>query len=154
MNSSARRFFLITCVAIAGCMPDPQRAASVASDSIAIVALRQQFQQAVRDGDVEGLVAVLDSAVINMPPNGDPQVGLEQVRRWAEPRFTAPRPDATYEVTESRIAGDWAFERGSYGTQELGTIGKRIWIFRRQPERGWRISHIMWSSNARPPARP
>lgn len=150
METLARRFLLAICVAIMGCMSDSQADVSVESDSLAIVALRQRFEQAVRGGNVDSLVILFDSAVVNMPPNGEPQVGLGQLRSWAEPRFSAPRPTATYDASQLRVAGEWAFELGSFGAEGVGAIGKRIWIFRRQADGAWRISHIMWSSNASP----
>ncbi len=138
---------VLICVTLLACMSE-EDATSVAesADLAALAQVREHLAEAVRQGDLEGILATFDDSVVVMSPNEPPIIGLERARSWLEPYFSTPRPDATYESAELHVAGDWGFGRGS----SWGGSGKRLWIFRRQGDGTWRISHIMWSSNSAP----
>ena len=136
-----------TLICLALCACEPAKESMISDESVdlaAIAAVREQLRDGVRRANPELIAGTLDDDVVKMGPNAPSVLGLEEVRLWLEASFTEPRPDATYEVAEVELAGDWAFERGTY----WGGAGKRLWIYRRQPDGGWKIRYIMWSSNS------
>ena len=136
---------LFACATICACTMEEDSAISSETDDLAAIALvREQLADGVRTGNPAAILGTYDESVVLMSPNEPPVIGLEKSRIWLEAAFSEPYPDASYETAEVRISGDWAFERGSYWEGS----GKRLWIYRRQPDGGWKISHIMWSSNS------
>ena len=135
----------VTCAIICACAMEEDDTDYSESDDLAAIALiRQQLADGVREGNPDAILATYDDSVVLMSPNEPPVIGLEESRIWLEAAFSEPYPDATYETAEVHISDDWAFERGSYWEGS----GKRLWIYRRQPDGGWKISHIMWNSNS------
>ena len=136
---------LIACAAMCACTMEHDSAVISETEDLAAIALvREQLADGVRTGNPDLILGTYDESVVLMSPNEPPVIGLEESRIWLEAAFSEPYPDASYETAEIQISGDWAFERGSYWEGS----GKRIWIYRRQADGGWRISHIMWSSNS------
>ncbi len=115
-----------------------------ATDLAALAMVRVQLGDGVRQGKPELIVATLDDNVVLMGPNAPSVIGLDNVQLWLENTLAEPFPDVTYEVAEVDLAGDWAFERGTY----WAGAGKRLLIYRHQPDAGWKIKYIMWSSNS------
>ena len=145
---SIRYLGLLTCVVACACTAEKSATERSQSDDLAAIALiREQLANGVREGKPDAILATYDESVILMSPNEPPVIGLEESRNWLVEAFSEPYPDATYETAEVHISGDWAFERGSYWEGS----GKRLWVYRRQPDGSWKISLIMWSSNS-PPA--
>ena len=142
---SLRILSFLFCATVCACTLDEDRSIRSESDDLAAITLiREQFTDGVRQGNPDSILATLDESIVVMYPNKVPIIGLEEFRIWLEAASIKPKPDATYETAEVHVSDDWAIERGS--TWE-GTF-KRLWIYRRQPDGGWRISHILWSSNS------
>jgi ketosteroid isomerase-like protein len=151
---------LLLVLAIGACAsPNQTSPASTAADSLALVQLRERFSAAVNSADIEGLVATVDNSLVAMPPDGGELLGPEGLRSGLGPSFEQFRWDATYPSVELNVAGDWAFERGTYqlalvpregDDPPIRTEGNRLWIFRRQADGSWRISHIMFSQRVVP----
>ena len=151
---------LVVTLAICACRsPNQSPSTSTAADSLAIERLRERFSTAINRGDIEGVIATVDSSLVVMPPNGDELSGLEGLRSFLEPSFERFRWEATYPSVELEVAGDWALDRGSYQLTlvpregnggQIHSEGKRLWILRRQADGSWRISHIMFSQRVIP----
>ena len=136
-----------TLICLALCACEPAKESTLLDESVDLAALttvREQLRDGVRQGNPELIASALDDDVALMAPDAPSILGLEEARLWLEASFTEPLPDVTYEVAEVELAGDWAFERGTY----WGGEGKRLWIYRRQPDGGWKIRYIMFSSNS------
>lgn len=151
---------VVAVLAIGACGP-PNQTLSISNtaDSLAIVQLRESFSAAINSGDIEGLVATVDSSVVAMPPDGGELLGPEGLRSGLGSSFEQFRWEATYPSVELNVAGDWAFERGTYQLalvpregegSPMRSEGNRLWIFRRQADGSWRISHIMFSRQVVP----
>ncbi len=138
----------IACAAMCACSTGHDSAVISETEDLAAIALvREQLADGVRSGNPDRILGTYDESVVLMSPNEPPVIGLEESRIWLEAAFSKPYPDASYETAQIQISDDWAFERGSYWEGS----GKRLWVYRRQPDGSWKISHIMWSSNS-PPA--
>ena len=113
-------------------------------DREAIGKVRLQLQEAMRQGDPEGATAVFADDVVVMSPNRPAYEGIEAARQWATLDLTQTHPTMSFEIDELELAEDWAIERGTYWQG----AGKRIWVYQRQDDDGWRIKYLMWSSNS------
>ena len=128
------------------------------ADVEAINNVREAHIAALNDGDVDAWVAAFTDGGVQMPPNAPANLGSESIRAWSQ-TFLAPfRAAFTLVVDEVRVAGDWAFERGTYtinltpkaGGEPMQDIGKYITIYERQPGGTWSIARDIWNSNNPP----
>ena len=128
------------------------------ADVEAINNVRAAHIAALNDGDVDAWVAAFTEDGAQMPPNAPANLGRESIRAWSQ-AFLAPfRVEFTLAVDEVQVAGDWAFERGTYtitltpktGGEPLQDIGKYITIYERQSSGAWGMSRDIWNSNNPP----
>lgn len=110
-------------------------------------------------GDLEGYLALFTDDVVLMPPNEPIVVGKDAMRAIVEELFEAFTIDETGTQDEIVIAGDWAFERGTFTQvltpkaegEALELAGSYIMLHRRQPDGSWQCSHAIWNSDNPPP---
>lgn len=131
------------------------------ADLESIKQVREAHVAAVNHGDVDAWMAQYAEDAVQMPPNRSANIGRRKIRPWADD-FLRPFRSAAYAllVDEVQVAGDWAFERGSYKitltNKERGgsvqDIGKYITIYQRQPGGGWAMARDIWNSNRLPPS--
>jgi uncharacterized protein (TIGR02246 family) len=128
------------------------------ADVEAINNVRAAHIAALNDGDVDAWVAAFTGDGVQMPPNAPANLGMESIRAWSQ-AFLAPfRVEFTLVVDEVQVAGDWAFERGTYtitltpkaGGEPMQDIGKYITIYGRQPSGAWGMARDIWNSNNPP----
>lgn len=136
-----------------------QAADQTAGDAEAIDRVREAVVTAENSGDLDGLVALHTDDAIRMPPNEPAVIGKEAIRtRWQAffDRYTTN--NVTVSSEEIIVAGDWAFDRGTYtialpaveGSKTIEESGKYLGIASRQPDGSWRWSRLIWNSNSRP----
>jgi uncharacterized protein (TIGR02246 family) len=120
--------------------------------------VRERHIAALNDGDVNAWVGAFTADGVQMPPNAPANLGRESIRAWSQ-AFLAPfRVKFALAVDEVQVAGDWAFERGTYtitltpktGGEPIQDIGKYITIYERQPSRAWGMARDIWNSNNPP----
>jgi uncharacterized protein (TIGR02246 family) len=113
---------------------------------------------ALNDGDVNAWVAAFTEDGVQMPPNAPANLGRESIRAWSQ-AFLAPfRVEFTLAVDEVQVAGDWAFERGTYtitltpkaGGEPMQDIGKYLTVYQLQPSGVWGMARDIWNSNNPP----
>lgn len=128
------------------------------SDVEALDHVREAHIAALNDGDVNAWVGAFTADGVQMPPNAPANLGGESIRAWSQ-AFLAPfRVDFALLVDEVHVAGDWAFERGTYtitltpktGGEPIRDNGKHITIYKRQPNGAWGIARDIWNSNNPP----
>jgi uncharacterized protein (TIGR02246 family) len=134
--------------AASGCAPR----VDVEADKTAIRNLHGQIAAAGNAGD---LAALHTDDAIWMPPNEPALVGKEAIHTWAQGLFEQFTVEETVTTEEIRVAGDWAFLRGTYtftmtpkaeGEMQEET-GKCIHIVQRQPDGSWKYTRLMWNSD-------
>lgn len=127
------------------------------ADIEAIDGVREAHVAAVNNGDIDTWVAAFADDAVQMPPHAPANRGSRSIRTWCE-TFLGPFHAAfMLLVCEVRVAGDWAFERGSYrislspkaGGETVQDVGKYITIYERHEGGGWRIARDIWNSNNR-----
>jgi uncharacterized protein (TIGR02246 family) len=107
--------------------------------------VREAHIAALNDGDVNALVAAFTDDGVQMPPNAPANLGRESIRAWSQAFLTPFRVEFTLLVDEVQVAGNWAFERGTYtitltpkaGGEPMQDIGKYITIYERQSGGAW-----------------
>ena len=128
------------------------------ADVEAINHVRTTHIAALNDGDVNAWVAAFTNDGVQMPPNAPANLGRESIRAWSQ-AFLAPfRVEFTLAVDEVQVAGDWAFERGTYtitltpkaSREPRQGIGKYLTIYQRQPGGAWGMARDIWNSNKPP----
>lgn len=128
------------------------------ADVEALNHVREAHIAALNHGNVSAWVAAFTDDGVQMPPNAPANLGRESIRTWSQ-AFLAPfRAAFALVVDEVQVAGDWAFERGTYtitltpkaGSEPMQDIGKYITIYERQPSGAWGMARDIWNSNNPP----
>jgi len=84
------------------------------TDVEALDHVREGHIAALNNGDVSAWVGAFTADGVQMPPNAPANLGRESIRAWSQ-AFLAPfRVEFALAVDEVQVAGDWAFERGTY----------------------------------------
>jgi ketosteroid isomerase-like protein len=99
-----------------------------------------------------------DNAVL-MPPNEDPLSSWPLIRPRYEALFEAFNPSIEVHIEETCVSGAQAFVRGHNGGRLQARDGGQsrvlndeyLMVLRLDPDRQWRITHLMWHAAA--PAR-
>jgi uncharacterized protein (TIGR02246 family) len=159
----------------------PESSAPTEMDTGAIELVRDRYIAAVNDGDLDAVMALWDEEGVLAPP-GQPRVdGKAAIRDWYQRMFSQMDADVDITSDARRIAGDWAFDRGTF-TMKLvpkpGSPGPQgaptpatgpaaaevsaapaqafhyVVILRREGGGDWKVAQNIWSPNAPPPASP
>jgi ketosteroid isomerase-like protein len=116
----------------------------------------EQFLEAMRAGDVPGLMAVLTDDVTFYPPHEATRKGRAEVEAWAKQTFGAAKTErVTVSDRNVVVAGDWAIEIGAFvwavspvaGGATSENRGRFIAIWRRQTDGSWKAAHDLWNSS-------
>jgi uncharacterized protein (TIGR02246 family) len=132
------------------------------ADLLAINRVREAHIASLNQGNVDALVGVFSEDAVQMPPNAPANVGREMIRAWSKAFLDPLRAEFAHEVGEIRVAGDWAFERGTYrirvtpkaGGESFQDTGKYITIYQQQPDGAWLLARDIWNSNQPTPGMP
>jgi uncharacterized protein (TIGR02246 family) len=128
------------------------------ADVEALNNVREAHIAALNDGDVNAWVAAFTDDGVQMPPNAPANLGSESIRAWSHAFLALFRAEFALVVDEVQVAGDWAFERGTYtitltpkaGGEPMQDIGKYITIYERQPGGACGMACDIWNSNNPP----
>ncbi|MDA2928036.1 SgcJ/EcaC family oxidoreductase [Acidobacteria bacterium AH-259-G07] len=150
-------------IALAACGPAPQvteTEAIVEADLDAIDSLRDEFLTAHNANEASRLAALYTDGAVLMPPNEESVTGKQGVESWYQANFDQFTAELTLSSEEVEVAGDWAFDRGTYTItltpkddgEPIEDNGKYIVILQKQPDNSWKITHAIWNSNIPIPA--
>jgi ketosteroid isomerase-like protein len=116
---------------------------------------RRSFIEAIKSGDVDGIVETFTDDAVYMPPNDTTLYGKAEIRAWHE-EYREYFRVAAFNVPEQHvtIAGGWAVERSSYmiaiipsgGGSRIRDDGRFVAIWKCEPGGSWRIWHQLWNS--------
>ena len=155
-------FLLITFLFAFSCTAPPAEEAVVddtaqeEADIQAIKDLEAKWAAAANTGDIESIMSLLTDDVIMLSANEPIKEGKEAVRA----AILADLEESALEntkvmVVEVRLAGDWAYARGTWGGTNIPKaggessqfVGKWIDIFERQPDGSWKVICNMYNSD-------
>ncbi len=141
--------------ALAGCGTNPAKTPSLAADEAAIAAFNERYLKAINDGDIVTLSSLTTEEHIMLAPGRPPLVG-KQANDVANGRaFQQFKIDESWIPLETVVAGEWAYQRGTFtvaATPKAGgdvrtTRGNFLRIYRRQPDGSWRMIRDMFNSD-------
>jgi len=132
-----------------------QERAAPCADRATIERVREVHIAALNAGDVPRWAATFTQDAVRMPPHMPAIIGRERIRKWSGGFMARFAVCFSLTVEEVEIAGDWAFERGTYrlvlyprgGGKASEENGKYILIYERQAEGGWGIARDIWNSD-------
>lgn len=153
-------FALTSMLTLAGCQtaPPPEPNRDVAADTTAINALRDQVAAAYNSHDAVAMAATYAEDAIMMNPNQAAVEGQQAIRAAYEATFKENAGKVAFTPLETQVAGDWAYDRGSYTVTVTPASGKPVEdsykylvVVKRQPDGSWKLYREMSNSN-NPPA--
>ena len=100
-------------------------------------------------------MSLLTDDVLWMVPGQSTLVGKNAVWSRVGPFFADWRMNHVSDIDEQRVAGDWAFVRGTYlfqvtpkaGGQTTEEAGKFIYLLERDADDNWKVSQAIWNLN-------
>ena len=140
---------------LAGCgSSDPPRP-SLEDDLAAIAAFNARYLQAINDEDIAALSALTTQGHIMLAPNRAPIVGKAANDELNGNAFEQFDFDETWTPEETVVAGDWAYQRGTFtvraapkaGGDVRDVRGSFLRIYERQPNGEWRMTRDMFNSD-------
>ena len=144
---------LWTVVAFSGC--GSQVGGNQADATRAVEDIWKEYSASLNAGDLERWLALWTDDGIQMPP-GEPAVaGKERIRTRNGSFLDQFKFDMGITNEEVRVAGDWAFARGTYkaslipkqGGAPVPINGKYMTILARQGDGSWKIHRDIFNSN-------
>ncbi len=99
--------------------------------------LGRLFQEAMRAGDIDALMALYEPGAVFPNQSGEPRTGTDAIRQELAP-FAAMKPDMTIETQKMIQAGDIALTYSRWSmTTPAQMSGRAIEIARRQQDGTW-----------------
>ncbi len=160
MRSHLRVLALLSLsVAFAMCAPapeeEPEAEATVEADLEAISNLREEYVAAYSAGNLERLMINFTVDAMLMPPNEPAAAGYEAIESGFQDAFEEFTAELTVSSDEVEVAGQWAFERGTYTLtltpkaegEPIEDNGKYIDILQKQPDGSWKYARDIWNSD-------
>jgi uncharacterized protein (TIGR02246 family) len=144
--------------ACAGTAPDTS-----AADIETIAGVRNAFIAAMNAEDVEKLVALYTDDGIRMEDNMPAISGRDAIRASYKELTSAYDCDISLTPEETKVAGDWAFDRGQFMMHMMprdpkGTMimdqGKYLVILQKQTDGSWKVAREIGNSNVPLPPPP
>ena len=140
---SLRASIVLTFSIAAACAPEAPQTFGEA-DRSAIRAAHVERAQAMMKGDAKAAAAVATEDGVIMPPGLPAREGRGALEEW----FSQGRA-ASVEFEPVVIDGEgrWAYDRGRFRvTTPAGAknFGEYLWVWRREPDVGWRVHIAMW----------
>ncbi len=159
-------FFLVMgLLMVSACTPDteqeqPAKQMTTEADIAAIKDLVNQYGATINAGDLDLWISLWADHAIQMAPDAPAVIGKEKIRARRQSLFDLYDWKMTVDTEEVRVAGDWAFARGTYtytkapkeeGATTKGT-GKWLSIFEKQDDGSWKMTRDCYNSNVSPSA--
>ena len=149
-------FAALMAIALCGCASN-----SPANDEAAVRRTLADIEQRINQGDTGFVNAFAPDAVIIAPSSPD-IVGFDAIRTMYTDLMKQASMTVHFSTEEIRVAGDLAFERGTYtlritdktsGKVLQDVKNKHLHIFKRQPDGSWRTWRMMVNSAEAAPAQ-
>lgn len=150
---------MIAAILLTGCSSPPVRV-SKAADLAAIDAFNRQYLHAINNGDSAALAGLTTDDHIMLAPNRSPVTGKEANIAAMKQAFELFDIQESWTPLETEVAGDWAYQRGTYkvtatpknGGASRTSTGNFLRIYRRQPDGTWSLTRDMFNNGQLPPA--
>ena len=160
---------MIAACVLAGCTPAAREAKGELldpegpRDDVEVRRVVDGIIAADNAGDLDALMNYYADDAVLLPPSERPVRGVVAIRDRYERMFAESRLELRAFSRETRVAGDWAIDRGTItgrvfrkleGDEELEeetpirTVNdKYVMMLRRESDGGWRIVWLIWNSS-------
>ncbi len=127
-----------------------------AADVRTIESVFKAYKKTLENGDLEAWLALWTDDLVQMPDGAPSRIGKPELRVRTRDMLAVWSLEFGAEDTqEVRVAGDWAFSRGTYtatftpraGGRPFMVDGKFLTIFQRLPDGTWKIHRDIFNSN-------
>jgi len=132
--------------------PPPGVTGASAADLTAISRIHQEYVAAHNDADAGRLVALWTEDAVLMPMDEPAITGRQSIREHYEEFFDQNPSQITLTPVETRVAGDWAYERIEMkvalpGGEDKGRHAdeKYLWILHREADGAWKIARAIYN---------
>lgn len=130
----------------------PAPAGASAWDLAAIARLHDAYVSAHNDADADRMMALFTADAVLMPTDEPALTGATAIGGHYQEFFDQTPSKIALRPVETRVAGDWAFERIEMtvslpggGGEVLQAQMKHLWILERQPDGSWRIARAIYN---------
>ena len=131
---------------------------TVEADLAAIAEFNKRYLQAINDEDIATLSSLTTDDHIMIASGRPPLVGKAANDAANARVFKQFDIVETWTPVETVVAGDWAYQRGTFtvaatpraGGDTTRTSGNFLRIYRRQPDGAWRMIRDMFNSEQAP----
>jgi uncharacterized protein (TIGR02246 family) len=133
----------------------PASSEANAADRAAINALIDEVETTFAAADLDGAMAIFTDDAMIIAPATPNVVGADAIRTMYAGMLAQFEVDADQITEEIRVAGDLAYERGSYslrltdrssGQVVQDVVNRHMHILRRQPDGRWKTWRMMVNS--------
>jgi len=122
---------------------------------VAIAEFNRQYLKAINDGDIVLLASLTTEDHMMIASGGDPLTGKDALVDAMTGAFERFDFDETWTPEETVVAGDLAYQRGTFvvvakprdGGDASRTTGNFMRIYRRQPDGTWFMVRDMFNSD-------
>ena len=144
------------CLSGCGWLGDDTRSST--QDLAAIAQFNRQYLEAINNEDIDALSRLTTEGHMMIAPNRAPIVGKAANDAANARVFELFEIDETWTPGETALAGDWAWQRGTFavtatpraGGESSTTTGNFLRIYARQPDGSWRMTIDMFNSDSAP----
>lgn len=152
-NCFNKLWIIATFILLSGCATHQIPPYRYETDLAAIDDFNREYLAAINNGDIESLSALTTEEHIMLMPNRPPLVGKQANDEANRRAFEMFEFDEEWHPLETEIAGDWAWQRGTYkveatpraGGDSSTFKGTFLRIYRRQPNGSWRMIRDMFN---------
>jgi len=147
---------VLICIGLASCSSKKETASA---DIEAINKLHQREMEASRKWDIDTLVSLWSDDIVMLPAGEPALIGKDanraSIMRLRDESGDVQLADYIMSFNEIKVAGDWAFEWGTYsgsispdgGGEPLRATGKVIRVLKKSADGSWRIARAMYNSD-------
>jgi ketosteroid isomerase-like protein len=151
---------LVLPLVLFACAHGPAR--DVAAARQVIDEIRKEFESAETAGSTERMRVHITEDVVMMAPNMPAVSGADNAMAAMRGFFEAFGVRIKYNSEETVVAGDWAFDRGTYrqtlapkrGGAAVNESGNYLWLYRREADGRWKQARVIWNSSDSPAGAP
>jgi len=130
----------------------PATTGAGAADLAAIAKLHDEYVAAHNAADADRMMALFTDDAVLMPTDEPSITGRKEIGEHYQEFFDQTPSEIALDPVETRVAGDWAFERievtvtvpGAKGKVMLAKV-KYLWILQKQPDGTWKIARAIYN---------
>lgn len=125
-----------------------------AKDDPGVAKVRTAYQAAVMAKDAKAIAALYAEDGVEMPPNEAAAKGRAAIQKFNQGLFDMFNPKLSITSTDTRVAGDWAYDVGTF-TQTLTPVkggvpikdtGKYVVLLKRAGGQWW-LAYAIYNSD-------